>query len=253
MKAVITGASSGIGREIARELSRKGYDIIAVARRQDKLKVVKEELNTNVSILPLDLSTTEGCLELYNAVKDEDIDVLVNNAGFGVIGKFTETSLERELEMVDINIKALHTLTKLFLEKFTARNRGYILNVASVGGFMPGPLMAGYFASKAYVVSFTDAVCEELRASKSKVYVGSLCPGPVSTEFWGVAGGRAGNFAITARKAARHAVKQMLKGKTLIIPTLTMKCSYFLSKFAPRKMLTKTMMKIQNRFKKTDK
>ena len=148
MKALITGASSGIGASIARILSNKGYDLILVARRKTRLNKLKSELSGNVTVIPLDISSTFNCMDLYNQVKDEDVEILINCAGFGVFGDFTETSLDKELDMIDTNIKGVHILTKLFLQKFTKLNRGYILNVASSAAFQPGPLMASYYASK---------------------------------------------------------------------------------------------------------
>ena len=156
MKALITGASSGIGADIAKVLSEMGYDLILVARRKTRLSKLKSELDTNVEIINMDISSTFNCMELYNQVKEEDIEILVNCAGFGVFGEFTTTSLDKELDMIDTNIKGLHILTKLFLQDFTKRNRGYILNVASSAAFQPGPLMASYYASKAYVLRLSE-------------------------------------------------------------------------------------------------
>lgn len=132
MKVLITGASSGIGRDIARELANKGYDLILVARRKTRLESLKKELPTNVEIIISDLSSTFNCMKLYESVKDKNIDIVINNAGFGLAGDFTETSLDKELDMIDLNIKAVHVLTKCFLKDFKEKNKGYILNVASV-------------------------------------------------------------------------------------------------------------------------
>ena len=165
MKALITGASSGIGRDMARVLSDMGYDLILVARRKDKLEKLKKQLSTDVKIICLDVSSTYNCTKLYNKVKDEDIDILINNAGFGKFGEFNDIKLDDELDMIDVNIKAVHILTKLFLNDFVARNKGYILNVASSAAFQPGPLMATYYSTKAYVLHLTEAIYEELRKS----------------------------------------------------------------------------------------
>ena len=150
MRALITGASSGIGRDIARELSKREYDLVIVARNKEKLEELKSELTTKVEIIEMDLTLEENCKKLYEQAKD--IDILVNNAGLGEFGKFTETDLEKELTIIKTNITALHILTKLYLQDMTKRDSGRILNVASISGFMPGPLMATYYASKAYVV-----------------------------------------------------------------------------------------------------
>ena len=184
MKALITGASSGIGREIARQLSAMGIDVILVARRMTRLQELKEELEGNVQIICMDLRDALSCRMLYERLREEDIDILVNNAGFGVYGAFDETDLDKELAMIDVNVRAVHILTKLFLRDFIARDYGYILNVASIAGYLPGPLMAGYYASKAYVLRLSEAIYGELRRKKSNVHITALCPGPVQTEFF---------------------------------------------------------------------
>ena len=181
MKALITGASSGIGREIARQLSAMGIDVILVARRMTRLQELKEELEGNVQIICMDLRDALSCRMLYERLREEDIDILVNNAGFGVYGAFDETDLDKELAMIDVNVRAVHILTKLFLRDFIARDYGYILNVASIAGYLPGPLMAGYYASKAYVLRLSEAIYGELRRKKSNVHITALCPGPVQT------------------------------------------------------------------------
>ena len=166
MLALITGASSGIGADMARILSDKGYDLILVARNKKKMEILAKELKTNVEIIPLDISSTYNCTELYNLVKKKNIDVLINNAGFGLFGEFTSTKLDKELDMIELNIKTVHTLTKLFLKDFVKKDKGYILNVASSAAFMPGPLMATYYSTKAYVLHLTESINEELRRKK---------------------------------------------------------------------------------------
>ena len=163
MKALVTGASSGIGREIARELARRGYDLILTARRADRLRELAAELPVAVEVLPADLTDRAQVTDLWERVKDQDIDILVNNAGRGLFGPFDETDLDTELEMLEVNIVALHTLTKRFLPKLKARGTGRILNVASSAAFLPGPLLSSYYASKAYVLRLSEAVAEELR------------------------------------------------------------------------------------------
>ncbi len=245
MKALITGASSGIGADFARELSKRGYDLILVARRKDRLEELKESLHTNVEIIPLDLGSPFHCAKLYDLVKEKEIDILINNAGFGLAGEFTETSLDRELDMIDLNIKAVHMLTKLFLKDFEERNHGYILNVASIAAFEPGPLMATYYATKSYVYSMTMAIHEELRKNKSKVYVGCLCPGPVNTEFNQVANVHFSAPSVSSEFVASYAVKKMLHRKLVILPGFSMKCSYYLSKFSPLRLKLKVVYQIQ--------
>ena len=247
MKALITGASSGLGREFALVLSELGYDIIAIARREDRLAELKKEIKTNYSYFVCDLSDTKECTVLYEKVKNEDIDIVINNAGFGLIGEFTETELSRELEMIDVNCKALHILTKLFLQKFYRENKGYILNVCSIAAFLPGPLMATYYATKAYVLSLTRALYEEIRKDKKNIYVGVLCPGPVATEFSRVS---KASFAIKSRKAdkvAAYAIKRMLKRKTTVLPGIEIKLSAFASKHLPWKLLVKISCKVQKK------
>lgn len=247
MKALITGASSGIGASIARILSDKGYDLILVARRKTRLNKLKSELSGNVTVIPLDISSTFNCMDLYNQVKDEDVEILINCAGFGVFGDFTETSLDKELDMIDTNIKGVHILTKLFLQKFTKLNRGYILNVASSAAFQPGPLMASYYASKAYVLRLDEALNEELRQVKSSVKVCTLCPGPVDTEFNKVAKVQFSVKPLTSDYVANYAINKMFKGKTLIIPGFTMRLNYYFNRFLPKRLILKIAYSIQTK------
>ena len=190
MISLITGASSGIGRDMAFEFADRGYDLILVARSFDRLKEVKNEIikkydKCNVLIMKCDVSNVESVKNLYNDVRKEfvNIDVLVNNAGFGDCGKFYETDLEKDISMINTNILGLHVLTKLFLRDMVKVNKGYILNIASIAGFMPGPLMATYYSTKAYVVRLTRAIAKELKVVNSKVRIAAFCPGPVNTEF----------------------------------------------------------------------
>lgn len=190
MISLITGASSGIGRDMAFEFADRGYDLILVARSFDRLKEVKNEIikkydKCNVLIMKCDVSNVESVKNLYNNIQKEfgNIDVLVNNAGFGDCGKFYETDLEKDISMINTNILGLHVLTKLFLRDMVKVNKGYILNIASIAGFMPGPLMATYYSTKAYVVRLTRAIAKELKVDNSKVRIAAFCPGPVNTEF----------------------------------------------------------------------
>ncbi|MFA5658504.1 MAG: SDR family oxidoreductase [Oscillospiraceae bacterium] len=246
MKALITGASSGLGRNMAIVLSKMGYDIIAVARREDRLFKLKDELQTDVKIVCLGLSEKENCFKLYELVSKEYIDIVVNNAGFGIFGKFSKTDLDRELELIKVNIRSVHILTKLFLNDFRRKNRGYIMNVASSAGFMPGPLMSVYYASKAYVLNLTQAISEELRREKSGVHICSLCPGPVKTEFDSVANVSFGIGTLDAYTVSEYAIRQMLRKKTVIIPGFKVKAGVFLSRFVSRKFLLKIVYRLQN-------
>ena len=245
MKALITGASSGMGADMARILSQKGYDLILVARRQDRLEALAKELSTNVEIIALDLSKEDNCQKLYSQVKNQNIDILINNAGFGSVGDFTKLPLEQDLNMIDINVKAVHILTKLFLPQFEKRNSGYILNVASSAAFQPGPLMATYYATKSYVYFLTCAIYEELRRKKSKVVVSCLCPGPVNTEFNEVAKVSFKAPALDSKFAAEYAIKKMFKKKLIIIPGYCMRLVYYFSKLVPRKLKLKVTYNVQ--------
>ena len=247
MKALITGASSGIGRDMARVFSDMGYDLILVARRKDKLEKLKKQLSTDVKIICLDVSSTYNCTKLYNKVKDEDIDILINNAGFGKFGEFNDIKLDDELDMIDVNIKAVHILTKLFLNDFVARNKGYILNVASSAAFQPGPLMATYYSTKAYVLHLTEAIYEELRKNNSNVGISVLCPGPVNTEFNKVAKVRFSLKSLESNDVAEYAIKKMFKKKLIITPGFSIKCATKMYRFLPRKLMTKITYKIQKK------
>lgn len=243
MKALVTGASSGIGREIAIILDDMGYDIIAVARREDRLKELANILKNKTEIYSADISDEEECIKLTK--RFSDIDILVNNAGFGVFGEFFKTPLEEELSMINVNIRALHILTKLYLKQFVEKDSGYILNVASSAAFFPGPLFSSYYASKAYVYRLTRAINRELRKNKSNVFVSVLCPGPVDTEFSDVAGVKFGIGAITAKKTALYAIKKMFSKKLVIVPGFTIKLTRILSKIIPDSISEKIVYKIQ--------
>lgn len=246
MLALITGGSSGIGKGISIYLSNLGYDLIIVARRKEKLESTKKLCKTDVEIIELDLSIEQSVFKLYELTKNKNIDLLVNNAGFGLFGLFTETSLETELKMIDLNIKCVHILTKLFLRDFVKRDYGYILNVASSAGFMAGPKLSTYYSTKNYVLKQTMAIYEELKHINSKVIVSALCPGPVDTEFNKVAHGSFNTKSASAEYVAKYAIDQTLKGKLIIIPTLKMKIGVFLNKLLPYKLQLKINYNIQN-------
>ena len=231
MKALITGSSSGIGRDMARYLSKIGYDLVIVARREDLLQELKNELNTNVEIVCMDVSIEENCKNLFEEHKD--IDFLINNAGFGDFGKFTDTDLGKEISMIDTNIKSTHILTKLYLQEMKKRNEGRILNVASIAGFMAGPLMATYYASKNYVVALTKAISKEMEMDKSNIHISVLCPGPVNTNFDNVANVKFSLDGLSSEYVAKYAIDKALKNKKIIIPGKLMKLIYIGNKFAP--------------------
>ena len=247
MLALVTGASSGIGRDIARELSRRGYDLIITARRRDRLEELAEKLPTRVRVIEMDLSRADNCRRLHELTAEEPVDVLINNAGFGVFGAFEESDLERELEMLDINIRATHMLTKLYLRDFLRRGEGMILNVSSSAAFLPGPLLSSYYASKAYVLRLTEAIHEELRRKGSAVYIGALCPGPVKTEFDRVAGVHFSVKGMDSGRVARYALDQMFRRRMVIIPGAQMKLARQMTRLLPQQMLLRAAWHLQER------
>ncbi len=241
MIALITGASSGLGRSFAKILAKRGFNLVLVARRRPRLVELKQELTEKYGIkakvLCHDLSDPDECKRLVEETERVNIDILINSAGFGVFGKFTETDLDRELEMIDVNIKAVHILTKLYLQKFVKRGHGYILNVASLAGFLAGPWFSSYYASKNYVLQLTKAIYEELRLQKSNVYIGAFCPGPVKTEFNDVAGAEFAVEGLDEMEAAEYALDKMFDGQLIIVPTVYGKLAAAAAKVMPSKMM----------------
>ena len=248
MKILITGASSGIGRDMAKILGGQGHDLVLVARDENKLNKVKDELvkdKINVQIIPMDLAIEENCKELHKKVKD--IDILINNAGFGDCGSFDKTDLEKEMKMIKTNITAYHILTKLYLIDMKKKNNGRILNVASIAGFMPGPLMSTYYATKAYVVRLSEGIREELKKEKSKVQISILCPGPVDTNFNNVANVRFNLKEANSHDIAKYAINRLLKGKFYIVPGIGVKFAKFGAKLIPTTLMSKFTYKVQQR------
>ena len=236
MKSLINGASSGIGKNMAYYLASKNIDLILVARNKKEMERIKKELNVNVKIISLDLTKEENVYKLYEETKDDNIDILINNAGFGLFGTFAETNLDRELEMIDLNIKAYHILTKLFLRDFIKKDSGYILNVCSSAGFMAGPRLSTYYATKNYITKLTMAINEELRQAGSNVSISALCPGPVNTNFNKVAHGEFSIREADPAYVAKYAIDKMFARKMLIVPTFKMKLTLFASRFAPYRL-----------------
>ena len=247
MKALVTGASSGIGLEMAKYLDSLGYEIILVARDKEKLESVASTLTNKPKIIVMDLAKMDDIKSLYVLVKNDDIDVLVNNAGFGLAGYFSETDLNRELDMIDTNVKAVHALTKLFLKDMKRKNKGYILNVASSAAFQPGPLMATYYSTKSYVYRLTQSIWYELKKQKSNVHISVLCPGPVDTNFNKVADVKFSVKPLKADYVAKYAINKMFKNKLVIVPGFGMKLGKFFGSLIPDKLLMKIIYRVQER------
>lgn len=245
MKALITGASSGIGRDIAINLSQKGYDLILVARNLERLEETKKQIKTNVELVSMDITNEENCKKLFQ--DHSDIDILVNNAGFGDCGHFEDTSLEKDIQMIRTNVIAYHILTKLYLKKMMKKNSGKILNVASIAGFIPGPLMATYYSTKAYVVRLSESIRTELKKQNSKVQISILCPGPVNTNFNKVADVEFALKGLSSEYVAKYAVEKLLKGKFYIVPGWKIKLAKIGAKLAPTNLVSKVSYKMQMR------
>lgn len=248
---LITGASGGIGKELAKLFAKDGSKLVLVARKNETLMEVKKELETayqnTVEIFACDLSSPKSAKDLFAHIQEKNIkvDVLINNAGFGNIGTFTETSLQEEFDMIQLNITSLTILSKLFQKQMVARNSGKILNVASTAAFQPGPFMAVYFATKAYVLSLSEAMAEEVRGTNVQVSV--LCPGPTATGFQN----RAFHEKMQPRwrymdvQTVAQVAYEGLKNKTVvIIPGFTNKLLVFLIRLTPRKWIRRALAKI---------
>ena len=249
MKVLITGASSGIGKDMAKIMASKGNDLVIVARNEEELKKLAKELEEKnkikVEVIAMDLSKEENCIELHQKV--QNVDILINNAGFGDCGNFTKTSLEKDINMIKTNIIAYHILTKLYLTDMKEKNSGKILNVASIAGFMPGPLMATYYATKNYVVKLSEGIREELKKEHSKVQISILCPGPVETNFNKVA-----NVDFHLREAnsmdvAQYAIQKLEKGKFYIVPGFDVKIAKLGAKILPANIISKFAYMAQKR------
>lgn len=245
MKALITGASSGIGLEMAKYLSSLGHEVILVANDERKLNSVKDVMTTNAKVYCYDLSVMDNCFLLYDKIKDEKIDIVINNAGYGIFGDYEMDNIDREMNMIDLNVKCLHILTKLFVNN---KNTKYIMNVASSAGLMKGgPLMSGYYATKSYVCSYSFALYEELRRRGVDKHISVLCPGPVNTNFNKVANVKFNIKSLEAPEVAKYAIDKMFKNKLLIIPGTTVRLGVFFSRFLPLKTLLKITYKIQDK------
>ena len=233
MKALITGASSGIGYSMARYLSKQGYDLIVVARRRDCLNNLKNECNTDVRIIDLDLSIIANMYKLHELTQNEDIDILVNNAGVGLYGDFCDIDVSKEISMLNLNVIATDVLTKLYLQDMIKKNKGKILNVSSILGFMPTPLMSSYYASKAYITSMSRAINTELKMRKINVSISTLCAGAVDTNFNSDLGVSFFISPSSSEKVAEYSIKKLMKRKEVIIPGIINNIVYIFNKITP--------------------
>lgn len=246
---LITGASSGIGYELSRVFAANNYNLILVARNKNKLIEISDELikeyGCSVITIQKDLSIKNSAVELYNEVIDQgiDVNVLVNNAGIGSCGLFHEINLNKDIEMISLNIEALTVLTKLFAKRMVELGTGRILNVASTGAYEPGPYIATYYATKAYVLSFSEAIANELKGFG--VMVSTLCPGATITNFSRSAGKSDVKGAMSPKTVAEIAYKELMKNKRIIIPGIANRIAILMAKLLPRKVSADIVGKYQ--------
>jgi len=252
--ALITGASAGIGRELARLFAHHHNDVVLVARREERLREIAAEIESDAAVtahvVAADLAAPDGARDLYEEVARRGIEVeyLVNNAGFGTFGPFAETDPHKTMDLVRLNIAALTELSALFLPHMVRRHSGRVLNVASAAAFQPGPLMATYYASKAYVLHLSEALNEELEGTG--VSVTALCPGVVRTEFHQVADMESSGLVIGRRvysveEVAEAGYAAMMRGKAMVVPGLLTRLMAFGVRFAPRRFVAKFVHRMQ--------
>jgi len=254
--ALITGASSGIGYELAKIFAREGYNLVITARRENRLKPLKKELESTgkitVHIFPADLSKADAPEKLHQFVIENNIpvSVLVNNAGIGDYGFFKDADWNRVSSIIDLNMKSLTHLTHLFIPELLKQKDGYIMNVASTAAFQPGPLMSVYYASKHYVLAFSEAIANEL--SDSGINVSALCPGPTESEFQEVANMKKSKLfdrfpVATSQEVAEYGYKSLMNGKRVAIYGLMNKIAPKFISLVPRCWVTAAVRKIQER------
>lgn len=246
MKALIIGASSGLGREFAYQLSEAGYDLILVARRKTLLQNIQKQIKTNCEIIPLDISDQDNLEELFNELENVDIDLVINNAGIGLLGEFKNISIEDDYKIISTNLLAVHYLTKKFYQKFLKTGKGQIINVSSTAGFSYGPLFSTYYATKNYVNSLTSALYEENRHYKNAIKIKLLCPGPMNTEFNTKAKGMF-KKAMNPDKVVKYTLIKLNKNKLYLIPGIANKLCVIFCNSLPKKWLLKINYRIQNK------
>lgn len=245
MRALITGATSGIGKSFAKRLHKRGWELVLTGRNEAVLKEMQKKLGNNTEIIAADLSDKKEVFKVYEFCRDKDIDLLVNNAGYGIFGRFDETDLEDEINMINVNVTAMHILAKLFFRDFKKHNRGIIINVASVAGFMSGPLLSSYYASKNYVLKLSVALAEEIRRDKLNIGVTVLCPGPVDTEFNNRAGVNFSVKPVSPDYVAEYALKKAFAGHLIAIPGLAVRAGAYASKLLPERICAMIVYNIQ--------
>lgn len=250
--ALVTGAGGGIGQAIAKELNARGCSLILVGRRLSTLEETAKLLSKKPLCIEADLSDLAQCRRVFEQVKTMPVDLVVNNAGFGLCGDFTETDEAREFSMLDLNVRAVQFFTKRFVRLFAEKNHGAVLNVASSAGFLPGTGMAVYYATKAYILRLSEGISGELKRKNSRVTISVLCPGPVNTDFSDTARVRFSSRGISAEKAAQAAVWGVSRGRLVIIPGFTMKCVHFFERFCPEGVLVWFTGNFQQRDEKTN-
>lgn len=244
MYALITGGTSGIGKEMALLLLEKGYNLILVSRSEGKLSDIRSSFpEREILFYSYDLSKEENCFDLLEKTKDMDIELYINNAGFGDIGKMENTSLEKEIEMVKLNDIASLILIKSFLLRFLERGHGRVLSVCSAASFGAAGYMNVYYATKAFVYSLSHGYHRELRDKKSKATISMLCPGPVKTGFEKRANCKFSFSVASPEKIALYAIPRYLKGKLVIVPGVKMKIAHVFSHFVPKRFISKVLNK----------
>ncbi|WFG97371.1 SDR family NAD(P)-dependent oxidoreductase [Spiroplasma citri] len=256
--AVVTGASKGLGYCYCEELLKLGYNVIAIARDTSPITTLQQKYSAQtIKMINYDLSNLENCEKLFNDVAKDNVTILINNAGYGVWGYFSESSLEQEMNMIDLNIKAVHILTKLFVQRFIAQQQGRVLNIGSLAAFTPASVFASYYASKAYVWSLGVAINTELKKTKSPVRVITLCPGPLKTDFWNRSSNQKDakyHSTVKVMKTSTYARKSLLKGlkvkrKNYIITGSVNKIVKKLTKWSPQSWVLTSVYNYQRKRK----